>query len=119
MRMGCERLKSGREGERAMKAEEALEVVPKICDALQFAHEEGVVHRDLKPENILVDKRGGALAGQAIKGIAGSDAHDRAAEECALLLAKQGEINDARAIAEMIAGNESRDRVLSAIAKGQ
>src|SRR6202050_1116667 len=41
-----------------MKPEEALAVVPKICDALQFAHEEGVVHRDIKPENILLDKRG-------------------------------------------------------------
>jgi serine/threonine protein kinase len=41
-----------------MKPEEALAVVPKICDALQFAHEEGVVHRDVKPENILIDKRG-------------------------------------------------------------
>jgi len=37
---------------------EALAVVPKICDALQFAHEEGIVHRDIKPENILLDKRG-------------------------------------------------------------
>jgi hypothetical protein len=37
---------------------EALEVVPKICEALQFAHEEGVVHRDIKPENILIDKKG-------------------------------------------------------------
>jgi serine/threonine protein kinase len=37
---------------------EALTVVPKICDALQYAHEEGVVHRDIKPENILIDKRG-------------------------------------------------------------
>src|SRR5207302_8851519 len=27
-------------------------------DALQFAHDEGVVHRDIKPENILVDKKG-------------------------------------------------------------
>jgi serine/threonine protein kinase len=41
-----------------MKPEEALAVVPKICDALQYAHEEGVVHRDIKPENILIDKRG-------------------------------------------------------------
>ena len=41
-----------------MTAEEALAVVPKICDALQYAHEEGVVHRDIKPENILVDARG-------------------------------------------------------------
>ena len=41
-----------------MTPAEALAVVPKICDALQFAHEEGVVHRDIKPENILIDKRG-------------------------------------------------------------
>jgi serine/threonine protein kinase len=38
--------------------EQALEIVPQICDALQFAHNEGVVHRDIKPENILLDKRG-------------------------------------------------------------
>ncbi|MCX6910320.1 MAG: serine/threonine-protein kinase, partial [Verrucomicrobia bacterium] len=37
---------------------EALGIIPKICDALQYAHEEGVVHRDIKPENILIDKRG-------------------------------------------------------------
>jgi serine/threonine protein kinase len=37
---------------------EALAIIPKICDALQYAHEEGVVHRDIKPENILMDKRG-------------------------------------------------------------
>jgi serine/threonine protein kinase len=37
---------------------EALAIVPKICDALQYAHEEGVLHRDIKPENILLDARG-------------------------------------------------------------
>ncbi len=37
---------------------EALAIVPQICDALQFAHDRGVVHRDIKPENILVDKTG-------------------------------------------------------------
>lgn len=36
----------------------ALEMIPIICDALQFAHSRGVVHRDIKPENILVDKDG-------------------------------------------------------------
>ncbi|MBI5801679.1 MAG: serine/threonine protein kinase, partial [Verrucomicrobia bacterium] len=37
---------------------QALEVVPKICEALQFAHEQGILHRDIKPENILLDTRG-------------------------------------------------------------
>lgn len=36
----------------------ALPIVGQICDALQFAHDEGIVHRDIKPENILLDKRG-------------------------------------------------------------
>lgn len=38
--------------------EEALGIVPQICEALQYAHDEGVVHRDIKPENILLDKKG-------------------------------------------------------------
>ena len=47
----------------AMKAgrftpEQALGVVPPVCEALQFAHEHGIVHRDIKPENLLLDKEG-------------------------------------------------------------
>ncbi len=38
--------------------EQALQIIPQICEALQFAHNEGVVHRDIKPENILLDKKG-------------------------------------------------------------
>ncbi|MBI5687701.1 MAG: protein kinase [Verrucomicrobia bacterium] len=37
---------------------EALAIVPQICDALQFAHDRGIVHRDIKPENILLSKDG-------------------------------------------------------------
>ncbi len=47
----------------AMKAgrftpEQALAVVPPVCEALQYAHEHGIVHRDIKPENLLLDKDG-------------------------------------------------------------
>ncbi len=37
---------------------EALAIVGQMCDALQFAHDKGVVHRDIKPENVLVDRSG-------------------------------------------------------------
>jgi tRNA A-37 threonylcarbamoyl transferase component Bud32 len=38
--------------------EQALAIVPPICEALQYAHERGIVHRDIKPENLLLDKEG-------------------------------------------------------------
>jgi serine/threonine protein kinase len=37
---------------------EALAIVPQICDALQYAHDQGIVHRDIKPENLLLDRQG-------------------------------------------------------------
>jgi len=41
-----------------LSASEALKIIPQICEALQYAHEEGIVHRDIKPENILLNKKG-------------------------------------------------------------
>ncbi len=35
-----------------------LELFLKICDAIQYAHDHGVIHRDLKPSNIIVDDVG-------------------------------------------------------------
>ena len=41
-----------------LSCKEVLGIVPQVCDALQYAHEQGVVHRDIKPENILISKEG-------------------------------------------------------------
>lgn len=37
---------------------QALAIVPPICEALEYAHDKGVVHRDIKPENLLLDREG-------------------------------------------------------------
>ena len=42
----------------ALTAREALSIVPSVCGALQYAHDQGVLHRDIKPENILLDTSG-------------------------------------------------------------
>jgi serine/threonine protein kinase len=36
---------------------DVLDFVPQIGEALQHAHDNGVVHRDVKPENVIVDQR--------------------------------------------------------------
>ncbi|MGO9528696.1 MAG: protein kinase domain-containing protein [Verrucomicrobiia bacterium] len=41
-----------------LSPKEALAIVPQICDALQYAHDKGIVHRDIKPENILLARDG-------------------------------------------------------------
>ncbi|MFC1572489.1 tetratricopeptide repeat protein [Candidatus Eisenbacteria bacterium] len=43
-------------GRREIRARLALFL--KICDAITYAHQRGVIHRDLKPSNILVVRRG-------------------------------------------------------------
>jgi tRNA A-37 threonylcarbamoyl transferase component Bud32 len=62
---------------RALPPEQALMVVPQICEALQFAHDEGIVHRDVKPENILLDKRGRVkIADFGLAKLAARSSHD-------------------------------------------
>jgi len=43
---------------RDLPRRERLELFAKLCDAIQHAHQKGVVHRDIKPSNVLVDAHG-------------------------------------------------------------
>ncbi|MEP3482188.1 MAG: protein kinase [Fuerstiella sp.] len=50
----CERI-------REMELDENLEVLMKVCDAIAYAHHNGVVNRDLKPENVMLGEFGEVL----------------------------------------------------------
>jgi serine/threonine protein kinase/Tfp pilus assembly protein PilF len=43
-----------------LTVEKVIAITKQICEALQAAHDEGVIHRDLKPQNIMLDSKGNA-----------------------------------------------------------
>jgi len=40
--------------ETQLGVDEAVKIAVEVADALQYAHEQGVIHRDIKPENVLL-----------------------------------------------------------------
>lgn len=48
-----ESLRARLDRELRLSVEEAVRITREIGDALQYAHEQGLVHRDIKPENVL------------------------------------------------------------------
>jgi serine/threonine protein kinase len=46
------------EGDPDWSRTRVLGVLSKVCEAMSYAHEKGVVHRDLKPANVMVGRHG-------------------------------------------------------------
>ena len=51
-----ESLRDRLDREKQLPIEDALRIAGEVADALQYAHERGVIHRDIKPENILLQR---------------------------------------------------------------
>lgn len=67
-----------------LTVKERLHLFCKVCDALQHAHQKGIIHRDIKPTNILVVDQDGTPIPKVIdfgiaKAIAGEDTETRTA----------------------------------------
>jgi serine/threonine protein kinase len=41
-----------------LQFDETIEILGQVADALDYAHQRGVIHRDVKPGNIILDERG-------------------------------------------------------------
>ncbi len=49
-----ETLRDKLDHEQQLGIDEAVSIATEVADALQYAHDQGVIHRDIKPENILL-----------------------------------------------------------------
>ncbi len=43
---------------RSLDAEQRIELLCRVCEAVEYCHRQGIIHRDLKPANILVTPEG-------------------------------------------------------------
>jgi serine/threonine protein kinase len=71
-----ERLRRLSKGNKRMPIPEAVAYIVQLCDAIEYAHQRGLIHRDIKPANIMLDVNGQAiLMDFGIVKIVGGESH--------------------------------------------
>ncbi|MEM7621942.1 MAG: serine/threonine-protein kinase [Planctomycetota bacterium] len=78
----CDRQKLG--------VRERVELMIRVCEAVQHAHNKGVIHRDLKPSNVLVGYEGGVAAPKVIDFGVAKALHQKLTE--ATIFTQQGQL---------------------------
>ncbi len=70
-----ESLRARLEREKQLPVDEALQITREIADALDYAHQQGVIHRDIKPENILLSRGHAMVADFGVARAIGTDSN--------------------------------------------
>ena len=73
-----------------LSIDERLELFMRVCEAVQHAHQKGIIHRDIKPSNILVSVRDGQAVPKVIDFGVAKALHQKLTEQT--LFTEQGQL---------------------------